>query len=143
MRALALSVRGIVLVVGLVVVWSAPGCTREKPTGEVYGKVTYNGKLVTAGMVKFFPEEGGEPISTSLGPDGTYRATGVPVGRAKLAIETLAFKTLTPPPPGIAKQLGGPRTTYVPIPPKYEQPDTSGLAFDVERGTKPYDIVLD
>src|SRR5262245_20911883 len=116
------------------------------PTGEVYGTVTVkqgeNMKPVTAGVVKFFPEAGGQPVTTALGPDGTYRATGIPVGRAKVAIETLPFKDLTPPPPAIAKQLGGPRTRYVPIPPKYEQPDSSGLTVEVEQGKKLFDIPL-
>jgi hypothetical protein len=59
-----------------------------------------------------------------------------------VAIETLPFKHLTPPPPAIAKQLGGPRTKYVPIPEKYEKPETSGLSVEAERGKKPYDIEL-
>jgi hypothetical protein len=119
------------------------GCgSRVKPTAEVYGKVTVNGRPVTAGMVKFVPEDGVESVTTGLGPDGTYRATGVPFGRSKVAVETLMFKTLTPPPPAIAKQLGGPRTKYVPIPPKYEQPETSGLAIEVERAKTLFDMEL-
>ena len=120
----------------------AIGCGGSTKTGEVYGKVTYNGKAVTAGTVKFFPEGGGEPVGTALGPDGTYRATGVPVGPAKVAIETRHFKNLTPPPPGIAKQLGGPQTKYVPIPEKYEKPATSELTFEVTAEAKEWPIEL-
>jgi hypothetical protein len=121
----------------------AAGCgPRVAPTGEVFGKVTVEGKPVTAGVVKFFPEDGGAAVETALGPDGSYRATGVPVGRNLVAIETLKFKNLTPPPPAIAKQLGGPRTTYVPIPAKYEKYETSGLTFDVEKGAKEWNIEL-
>jgi hypothetical protein len=47
-----------------------------------------------------------------------------------------------PPPPEIAKQLNAPRPQYVPIPPKYEKPDTSDLAVQVENGKKPFDIEL-
>jgi hypothetical protein len=120
-------------VVGCLVCFPA-GCGGRKAEGEVSGTVKINGKPVTAGEVKFFPEEGGKPVSTGLGPNGTFRATGIPVGRSKVAIETLQFKRLTPPPPAIAKQLGGPRTKYVPIPPKYEKPETSGLQRDVKEG---------
>ena len=121
----------------------ALGCGgNEKKTGEVHGTVMHNGKPVTAGSVKFFPEGGGEPVAAGLGPDGSYRATGIPVGQARVAVETIQFKNLTPPPPGIAKQLGGPRTRYVPIPDKYEKPDRSGLTFEVEEGTREWDIDL-
>jgi hypothetical protein len=122
--------------------WAAGCGPGVPPTGEVHGKVTVNGNPVTAGFVKFFPEAGGEPVSTGLAADGTYRATGIPVGRAKVAIETLPFKNLTPPPPGIAKQIGGPRTKYVPIPAKYEKPDTSELTVEVEKGAKEWNVEL-
>jgi hypothetical protein len=126
--------------------WTAglvAGCGGRGPqTGEAYGRVTVKDKPVTAGTVKFFPEAGGDPVGTGIMPDGTYRATGVPVGRSKVAVETLHFKQLTPPPPGIAKQLGGPRTKYVPIPERYEKPGTSGLAVEVERGAKEWNIEL-
>jgi hypothetical protein len=120
------------------------GCGKgEKPTGEVYGNVTVGGKAVTAGFVRFVPEAAGEePVSTGLAPDGSYRATGVPLGKAKVAIETLQFKNLVPPPAGIAKQLGGPRTKYVPIPEKYERVESSGLAVEVQRGKKEFNIEM-
>jgi hypothetical protein len=120
------------------------GCgSKVKPTGEVYGKVSYKDKPVTAGNVKFFPEAGGEPVLTLIAPDGTYRITGVPVGRSKVAVETLHLKGhMTPPPPGLAKMMNGPQAKYVEIPKKYEQPDTSTLAFEVEKGAKPWDIEL-
>jgi hypothetical protein len=120
--------------VGCVVGFPAGCGSRVKPQGEVSGTVKINGQLVTAGEVVFFPEAGGEPVRTGLGPDGTFRATGIPTGRSRVAIETLPFRQLTPPPPEIAKQLGGPRTKYVPIPEKYERPETSGLQFDVKKG---------
>jgi hypothetical protein len=128
-------------------VWLAfltAGCgSKEKPTGEVFGKVTVGGKPVTAGMVKFVPhDKDREPMTTGLGPDGSYRATGVPVGLCSVAVETAMFKNLTPPPPAIAKQLGGPRTKYVPIPEKYERVETSGLSVEVDRGKKQLDIEI-
>jgi hypothetical protein len=126
-------------------VGAAAGCgSKMPPTGEVAGKVTTNGKAVTAGTVKFYPEAGGEPVATELGPDGTYRATGVPVGKCRVAVETAHFKNLATPPPGIAKQLGGPRTKYVPTPAKYEKPDTSGKMVEVQKDTQvTLDLELD
>ena len=118
------------------------GCSTDRGIGEVRGSVTYHDKPVTAGNVTFYPDDGGTPVGAVLAPDGTYRATGVPVGRAKVAIETARFKTMTAPPAGLAKQMGGPRPVYVPIPDKYERPDSSGLSFDVVKGTSDWPIVL-
>jgi hypothetical protein len=113
------------------------------PTGEVQGKVMYKDKPVTAGIVKFVPEAGGEPVTTSLGPNGTYRATEVPVGRSKVAIETLHFKKMGGPPKDIAKLIKpGGRPVYVPIPAKYEKPESSGLSVEVQKGNNPFDIEL-
>jgi hypothetical protein len=113
------------------------------PTGEVHGKVMYKDKPVTAGIVKFVPEAGGEPVATSLGPNGTYRATGVPVGRSRVAIETLHMKKLAGPPKEIAKVIKpGGRPVYVPIPAKYEKPESSGLTVEVQKGKNPFDIEL-
>src|SRR5262245_60847108 len=136
--------RAALLVAAAWVVSCTAGCGgRAAPTGEVHGKVVYQDKPVTAGIVKFVPEAGGEPVTTSLGPDGTYRATGVPVGRCKVAIETLQFKKLTEPPKAIAKQIKpGGRPVYVPIPAKYEKPESSGLNLEVQKGHNPFDIEL-
>jgi hypothetical protein len=113
------------------------------PTGEVHGKVMYKDKPVTAGIVKFVPEAGGEPVTTALGPNGTYRATEVPVGRSKVAIETLQFKKMAGPPKEIAKLIKpGGRPVYVPIPAKYEKPESSGLTVEVRKGENPFDIEL-
>ncbi|AMV29612.1 hypothetical protein VT84_34780 [Gemmata sp. SH-PL17] len=118
------------------------GCGSKTPTGEVYGTVTYKNAPVSAGTVKFIPEKG-EPVSADLGPDGTYRATGVPAGKAKIAIETIRFKNLTPPPAGMAKMMGGPKMHYVPIPDKYEKAETTDLSVDVIDGKKEWKITLE
>lgn len=142
MRAMTHTIRAAWFAVGATAIL-AIGCNNAKKSGEVFGKITYNGKPVTAGTILFFPENGGDPVGGTVGPDGSYRATGLPLGRAKVAIETIKFKNLTPPPPGIAKQLGGPRVTYVPIPEKYEKPNPSGLSFEVEEGAREWNIVLE
>jgi hypothetical protein len=124
----------LLLAAGWVVCWTAGCGPNVKPTGEVFGKVMYNDKPVTAGQLMFFPEDGSDPVPGQIEPIGTFRATGIPVGKARVAIETLQFSHPTPPPPGIAKQLGGPRTKYVQIPAKYEKKESSPLEFDVKKG---------
>lgn len=122
----------------------ATGCgAKGTATGDVFGEVVTQGKPVTAGYVRFFPEGGGEPVAGAIGADGKFRASGVPVGRCKVAVETQAFKGLSAPPPAIAKQVMGARPVYVPIPGKYETPQASGLEFEVKKGNNDYDIKVD
>src|SRR5262245_46481688 len=84
--------RAAVLCIAIAGVVFVAGCgPKIPPTGEVYGKVVYKDKPVTAGRVKFVPTAG-DPVSTELLPDGTYRATGVPLGQVKVAVETADYK---------------------------------------------------
>jgi hypothetical protein len=129
----------LVLVITAVLAALAVGCGRQKPTTEVQGKVTYNDKPVTAGMLKFVPDSG-EPVQVSIGIDGTYRATDLPPGKYRVAVETLAFRNLKPPPPNM--KVGGGRPVYVPIPGKYEKPDTSGLTYTAEQKKDEWNIEL-
>jgi hypothetical protein len=123
------------------------GCSR--PKGTVSGTVTYKGEPVPAGMVAFFGP-GDQVASAPLRPDGTYEASGVPLGEVKV--------TVTTPPPGpSAEQLAKnpmvqernkdgnvirPAEKTVTVPAKYSRPGTSGLGLTVTEGSQPYDIPL-
>ncbi len=119
------------------------GCGGAAGIGDAYGKVTNGGKPVTAGVVKFFPESGGTPVTGSISPDGSYRASGVPAGRCKVAVETLEFKHMAAPPKELAKQIHVARPVYVPIPTKYEKPESSGLEVEIKRGENAIELSVD
>jgi hypothetical protein len=57
-----------------------------KDVGTVSGKVTYNGQPV-AGRITFHTASG-SPISAMIKPDGNYVAPSIPVGEAKITIDT-------------------------------------------------------
>jgi hypothetical protein len=63
------------------------GCGQSK--GRVSGKVYQsNGQPLPGGRVWFFPSEGGNPISALIQEDGHYEARDVPIGLAKVTVET-------------------------------------------------------
>src|SRR3954451_2576725 len=68
----SLSLR-LVIIAGLV---AASGCT-GRGTGNVSGRVTYQGKPVASGSVTMAPDEG-PPISGVINEDGTYVCRNVP-----------------------------------------------------------------
>jgi hypothetical protein len=106
------------------------------------------------------------------GDDGSYRCEGVPVGECQIAVQpptgpniggqgpmdrasVMAGKgTLTPkmegakdmvgPPPGMFDVFNKDSDTRktVQIPPKYKDPESSGLTFTVKSGKNEHDIVV-
>jgi hypothetical protein len=140
------------------------GCTGK---GDIQGTVSYRpaSKKVAFGTVMFIGADN-QPRYGIINPDGTYLVRGVPSGKAKITVaspnpvqppdargagrvdraqigdrkpegegEPSATATAQPA-PEVAK-------SWFPIPEKYAEPDKSGLAFDVKRGTNTFDIILD
>lgn len=122
------------------------GCVRSTPAvARVEGMVTLDGKRLSSGRVTFWPE-GGRSGSGWIEDDGTYTLgtfrefDGAVLGHHKVAV-TAASKTPTGPPnfdrDGPAG--GWPRS---PIPVRYSNPESSGLAFEVRPGTNQFHIEL-
>jgi hypothetical protein len=111
------------------------GCGSKK--GSVSGKVTYQGKLLSTGMVIFVDKDGFVSPPAGIEVDGTYSANNVPVGPVTVCVEVL---------PILGGDTGGdpkqPRPRYVPIPEKYKDAKQSDLKFDVKPGANDYDIEL-
>jgi hypothetical protein len=132
----------------LVLAAAAGGCGR--PTASLSGTVTYCGRPVTSGEVVFLAADGRASAHAPIGPDGRYTVEGAPVGDARVAVDN-------PPPSWFAT---GPRlpaapandpevrealaqaARYVPTPPRYRDPNRSGLTHTVEKGRQTYDIAL-
>jgi hypothetical protein len=127
-----------VLVVGLA------GCGRG--TTEVSGKVTYNGRPVTSGSVAFAAPDG-SCVYADILPDGTYNASGVPVGELKIAVSSPDPRS-TPSNdrggrnPPKAKAATPAPAGWVALPSKYAQPDQSGLSVTTTSKAMTHDIVM-
>ena len=113
------------------------GC--GKPTGTVYGMVTYSGKPVTVGWVSFRDTAKGMVAAMSLGPDGTYqlRFSGgldIPVGEYVV--------TVSPPAPTDEEIEAHEIRKFPNLPERYREPFTSPLRATVKPGENRFDIEL-
>jgi hypothetical protein len=126
----ALAVMGLML--------SGCGGPHEKswPTS---GRVTFQGKPVAAGVIRFSNPQAGIDITAELGPDGVYKAVraqgaGLPEGTYQVAVM----------PPVVHHPVGVERISKPPecrnIPAKYRQPSTSGLTLKVKPDVNPFDV---
>jgi hypothetical protein len=134
-------------------------------TGTVTGTVTYQSKPLKGGIVMFTPAGGGQsPVAFNINEDGTYTATGVPVGEATITVDTAYLKSQArgemggnapkyEPPQGAPEggapaykppsDAGANARKYVWIPTKYADPAQSGLKYTVTGGSQKKDIPLD
>jgi hypothetical protein len=133
----------------------AAGC--GKSGGTITGTVTYKGQALKGGMVVFTPADGGNPISAEIQPDGTYTIEKVPVGAAKVSVQTAYLKPVPGgagrgygPPPDAPNEAGykppdpsGTKDKYTAIPSQYEEAATSGLTYTVTSGSQKHDITLE
>lgn len=118
-------------------------------TGEISGKVTYQGKPLPSGRISLFCEGGEKPVLSQMVSDGAYAFSQVPIGKAQVTVITFQSRhdpipgepeVKSPPPPDIpAAPASGP---YVPIPARYRMPDTSGLAVTIVGGKQTRDWEL-
>lgn len=111
----------VILAVGLL------GCSNEKPKGSVSGTVTFGGKPVTSGSVLFSDATTGTGATASLDTSGKYRIDSIPTGSYQVAI--------TPPPAPAPHERQQQAMQRVPVPPKYQNSQTSGLTATVGEGT--------
>jgi hypothetical protein len=140
----------------LMLVVVCAGCSSK---GTVSGKVTYQGKPVTVGTVIFVPEAGGGGFSSNI-RDGEYKIERLPVGPVKISVSTPAN---TVPVKGLIGKMQMPSelqqklgsgtsaeglaqssrdSQTVLIPPRFQDPEKSGLTYTVKSGSQVFDIDL-
>jgi hypothetical protein len=126
------------LVICLGLAGAANGCGKASP--QVTGKITYQGEILKMGEVRFFGA--GLSRTALIGPDGTYVVHDCPAGAVKVAVISMKPTGMAP---AFGKKGGGSSTLPVPvsaIPEKYNDPETSGLAYELKPGTQKIDISL-
>jgi hypothetical protein len=131
--------------VGLILTLLASGCGGG--TSTITGTVKYLGRPLTNGQISFIGKDG-KSASSTIGPDGKYTVTNAPTG--SVTVTVLAYQTT-----GEAKlgsftgeaKLGSKAPKTQPsmtsaVPPKYNDPATSGLQYTIDSGSKTIDIDL-
>lgn len=73
-------------VVAFVAIALIAGCDSGPETNSVNGKITYQGKPVTSGLINFRPQ-GGRPLGGGIQPDGTYQFD-LPAGTYEVRIDS-------------------------------------------------------
>lgn len=132
----------------------------ESNSARVSGKISYNGKPITAGLMEFHLSDG-RKFSVNLSSDGTYQATDVPTGEMVVTVNTEVAKkkmsdkssneakmraaTQQAPPPGRGSAATSemPEGEYIKIPAKYNNPKTSTKTLTLKPGRQVIDINLD
>jgi len=116
------------------------------PTGDISGKVIYQGKALPGGYVNFTTEgPGGRTVSGEVGKDGSYSVQKVPVGEAKVTVQGIQVLPMPAMPPSMKKGVVPPpeaKREPVYVPPKYGNADKSGLTYTVKNGPQTYDVEL-
>lgn len=133
-RSNILKLLGALLALGLA------GCGNNGPKYfPVSGRVTFAGKPVAAGMVRFNNPQGSIDIFAKIEADGAYnvrmaKGNGLPEDSYAVAVM----------PPRINAPVGTmtlpPQPPCPDIPEKYRQPSTSGLTLTVEPNSNQFDI---
>jgi hypothetical protein len=117
-------------------------CGCGKNTGNVSGKVSYQGKPLPGGYVNFMSEGEQSTFKTSqINEDGSYSVSGLSVGPAKISVQGLSARRLADL-PGQGRKDEKIQQREVYVPPQYGNTDTSGLKYEVKPGSQSYDIEL-
>jgi hypothetical protein len=131
------------------------GCNK-RPTStkfyEVTGKILFNGKPLPGGRITFIAVNGGFANTGNIGQDGQYKIEA-PVGDVHISVDNTMLRQVAGAPhgpiasPGMMEHSGGEldqvKGTYVRIPDKFYQVDTSGLTYTVKPEAQSFDVTLE
>jgi hypothetical protein len=129
------------------------GCGRSSQA-TVTGKVTYKGQPLKGGSISLISDAGGV-VKSTIEEDGSYKITKAPLGSAKVTVDTKGLRPVNQkavkgpyanakaPPEVLPKSAkGGDASHYVAIPPRYADPEKSGLSVEVKKGKNEQNIDL-
>ncbi len=132
---------GLLMSALLMMTVAAIGCGKQGPElAPVGGKVIYNGKPLTFGIVTFQPESG-RASTGDIQPDGTFqmvtsgRGNGATVGKNKVRIACFTNQAPSKKGPGGSSLAGGIALGPPLIPQKYLSYETSGFEVEVRSGS--------
>jgi len=122
------------------------GCGPELGKVSVNGTVSYKNELLKGGRLKLFNGKNELVGAATVTPEGTFIATDLPKEELKVTVETAAANSLahmqSAAPPGtpvIASQGAG----GIPVPPKYQKPETTDLKVDAASGSQQVELKME
>lgn len=150
------AVRRLAVVLILPALLGLAGCGGGK--GDVTGEVKYNGNPVPAGRVTFLSDAGEHRSFAVPIKDGRYTIPAFPAGPVKISVETFppvaaVDPSVTPTgvpksamagfgPPAGGDQYASQPGKYVPLPPRFANPEQSGLTYTVTGGKQEHDVEM-
>ncbi len=123
------------------------GCGSGVNTVSVNGTVAYKGELLKGGNLNFYNTKG-EPLSAAIiNADGSFVATDLPKGEAKVTVKTggvAAMAKMAPiPPSGTETTPSAAGDGGVAVPEKYHKVETTDLKINVTSGNQKVELKLE
>lgn len=131
----------------LLAIVAIAGCKARQ--AEVTGSVRYRNKPLTSGSVSFYCANG-EIRSSIISEDGTYHLAKMAPGSVRVTVAShprvpqslRASWGPTRVGPSGAREPEAPEKPLVQVPKRYNQPESSELAFEVQPGEQKLDLEL-
>jgi len=113
------------------------------------GSVTYDGKPVPMALIVVRSETA--TADAKIVEPGKYKVPSAPVGKVKIGVDTDAMRgelmsrsmaQAYKGPGGQSSAEAGKKLSFIPVPNKFADPDTSGITFEIKKGVNTFDIVI-
>ena len=113
------------------------------------GAITLNGKPIPLALIIVRSENATSDFVVR--EEGKYKVPSVPLGLVKIGVDTEAMRgevisrsmaNAYKGPDGKIKEEQAKKLKFIPVPIKYADPDTSGLEFEIKKGSNTCDIIL-
>lgn len=124
----------------------ATGCDSELGKVSVNGTVSYKNELLKGGRLKLFNAKNELVGAASVSHDGTFVATDLPKEELKVTVETAPangmghMQSAAPPGTPVIAPQGG---AGVPVPEKYQKPETTDLMVNAATGSQKVELKLE
>lgn len=113
------------------------------------GSVTLNGTPIPLALIIVCSQTA--TSDTVVREEGNYKVLSVPLGLVKIGVDTEAMRgevisrnmaSAYKGPDGKMKEEQAKKLKFVPVPAKYADPETSGLEFEIIKGSNTFNIIL-
>ena len=113
------------------------------------GSVTYDGKPVPMALIVVRSETA--TADARIVEPGKYKVPSVPIGKVKIAVDTDAMRgelmsrsmaQAYKGPGGQSSAEAGKKLSFIAVPGKFADPDSSGITFEIKKGANTFDIVI-